>query len=305
MGKKKKEFKLDFLCVGFAKCGTTTLDSALRKNEYIYLPENAKEVFYLNWKNDKKNTMKMCQELYYPDYYKTNRVVGDIEPSYYTKAKDVYETYGHDVKIIFMLREPTSALFSLYKMSLRSVRNKDLWKYYLKNNNDIVKIFDYYIKDYKAGKTHNIYNYDEKINEYLKYYKKNQICFVVMEELVKNSEKEMNRIQKFLNVKPIKYESLSKSNASSKVSRNALCTYINYWFTRMIQKSLNKKHFKLRRKIRDLHRKLQKYTFVENNEIMTKKQEKELKKYFKASIENTSKIIGKDLNKIWYDKKEI
>ena len=43
---KFTDVKLDFLCVGFQKCGTTSLDFALKENRYIYTPPEKETLYF-------------------------------------------------------------------------------------------------------------------------------------------------------------------------------------------------------------------------------------------------------------------
>lgn len=56
--------KLDFLCVGFTKCGTTSLYWALRKNKQIYMPKE-KEILYGKWKEQYIDAPERFREMYF------------------------------------------------------------------------------------------------------------------------------------------------------------------------------------------------------------------------------------------------
>ena len=127
-----KNFKVDFLCVGFNKCGTTTLETLMKSNSDITLPKNKKETLFFDWYKNIENPLKVLQEKYYPDYLNS---IGSIDPSYISKAKEVYEYFGKDVKLIFMLRNPIKATNSMFRMRLRRVPNKYYVNLYKKYNN--------------------------------------------------------------------------------------------------------------------------------------------------------------------------
>ena len=48
----KDEFKIDFLCVGFQKCATSTLDAILRQHSKVALPD-IKEIHLEPYTSDK------------------------------------------------------------------------------------------------------------------------------------------------------------------------------------------------------------------------------------------------------------
>ncbi len=63
---------LDFACVGFTKCGTTSLSAALRKLKEVYLPKG-KETFYLHWYNKYENAPDKLKKKYFA-YYLANNI---------------------------------------------------------------------------------------------------------------------------------------------------------------------------------------------------------------------------------------
>ena len=144
----------------------------------------------------------MLQEKYYPDYL-NSKCIGSIEPSYISKAKEVYEYFGKDVKLIFMLRNPIKATNSMFRMRLRRVPNKYYVNLYKKYNN-LDDMFNDFIENQIKIKKCKDFFYDDTINEYLKYFKKEQMKFIVMEDFFKNPNKYMKEISKFLNIKNIK-----------------------------------------------------------------------------------------------------
>lgn len=298
----KRNFKIDFLCVGFNKCGTSTLDAILREWEKIYLPENQKETFFVQWYKKCKNPMKEYQELYYPNYFNKNyynRLIGSVEPSYYCKAKDVYECYGNDIKLIFMIREPIKATFSMFKMRLRKVHNKKYYEYYKKYDN-AEKMFDQYINEFIEEKEERCFFYDEYFNEYLKYYKKDQIMVIILEEFIKNPQKILQDVSDFLNIKGNLYIDIPKINEGKKISKNYLCAKINYKLYRIETILRNKKPCYISKKFNRFEKIIYKITLIKNNTNITQKQKKILRKIYKNTIIKTSEIANRNLKDIWY-----
>ena len=294
-----KNFKVDFLCVGFNKCGTTTLETLMKLNSDITLPKNKKETLFFDWYKNIENPLKVLQEKYYPDYL-NSKCIGSIEPSYISKAKEVYEYFGKDVNLIFMLRNPIKATNSMFRMRLRRVPNKYYVNLYKKYNN-LDDMFNDFIENQIKTKKCKDFFYDDIINEYLKYFKKEQMKFIVMEDFFKNPNKYMKEISKFLNIKNIKYtdKDIHVSNKGDKISKNYLCAYINnktmnYQRRQRCKKGNNENNY-----ARNIINKIYKYTLKSCDYKMNDTHEKILNEVYKKSITNTSKLIGIDLSNSW------
>ena len=143
--------------------------------------------------------------------------------------------------------------------------------------------------------------YDDTINEYLKYFKKEQMKFIVMEDFFKNPNKYMKEISKFLNIKNIKYtdKDIHVSNKGDKISKNYLCAYINnktmnYQRRQRCKKGNNENNY-----ARNIINKIYKYTLKSCDYKMNDTHEKILNEVYKKSITNTSKLIGIDLSNSW------
>jgi len=104
--------KLDFVCVGPQRTGTSWLDKMLRNHPDICLPKNVKETRFFET-NDLENIKTY---FYYFRDSKPSDLIGEIAPTYF----DIPETatkisvINSQCKIIICLREPVERAFSLY-----------------------------------------------------------------------------------------------------------------------------------------------------------------------------------------------
>ncbi len=123
--------KLDFICIGAAKSGTTTLHEILKDHPEISLPF-AKEVPYFNEPEliIKGDDWYLGQNFNNP---KDGSIWGTITPQYMfnrngetpgTIAKRIKE-HNKDAKIIAILRQPVERSFSHYKTAQRRVNASD------------------------------------------------------------------------------------------------------------------------------------------------------------------------------------
>lgn len=181
---------LNFLCAGFHKCGTTSLQMALQQNKYIFLPD-VKETFFMTAVEE--STHRKFKQNYPSDSNKDLKIfVGGIEPTYSFYAASVYRYFGKDLKLLFLVRNPVKALKSAFKMSMREVDRQgfELIKKYGKICPDLMK--DYINTYYRR------FIYIDFIRIYERYYPQAQIKIILAEELIQNPNLQMDEIQEFI-----------------------------------------------------------------------------------------------------------
>ena len=125
-----------FVCVGGAKCGTTSLFEYLRGHPQIYLPPQ-KELHYFSATDlmQRPNGPRMravlddiikTEDAYRKQFagMKEGQVGGDISPSYLNcpSAPDAIRALLGAPKILIMLRNPVDRMFSQYMHLRRAVR---------------------------------------------------------------------------------------------------------------------------------------------------------------------------------------
>ncbi len=290
---------MDFLCVGFTKCGTTSLSNALRECPEIVLPKG-KETFYMHWRNKYDDAPERFRHKYFPEQ-NPDKLYGDIEPSYHGSARNVYECFGPEVKLLFLVRQPSLATFSYYKMLMRRPRHYRYVRYYQGFHRYSVKLFTKFANEEIYTERKDRFQYDKWINEYLQYFRPEQIKVVVMEELMRNPEEQMKEIQEFIGVKhPICVEQMPNSNEGSAVSANWLGAYINYRYYASIRgRKENTTRSKKQKLFFRFARWVQRYTTIENHDKMTDEQKRKMDAFYKPSVERLEKMTGLPVRKLW------
>ena len=290
---------LDFLCVGFTKCGTTSLYWALRKNKKLYMPQE-KEILYGKWKDQYLDAPERFREMYFSGI-STKRKWGCIEPTYFRRANFVYETFGNKPKIIFMLRNPADATYSYFKMMMRRSDDPIHRMYFKKYKKYCPEMFQEYMKDDIFSGKDQRFSYDIWLKEYLKFFDRESIMLVFFEEIIKEPEKILAEIQKFIGVAPKKDLTLPHSNSGKKVSKN--------YFSARVNAKLHKQNLKLKKSGTDKQRLrfkkirnfIGKYTLIDNDEKISWNDKETLMKYYHDSILEVEKIAGRSLQGIWYE----
>ena len=111
----------NFMCLGAAKSGTTTLYDILRQHPDVYIP-SFKEPHFFDIPENYKNGINW----YGKNYFKNanTKVVADFTPSYFfdkEAPKRIFESLGGKVKFVVILRYPVDRAYSHY---LHSIRDK-------------------------------------------------------------------------------------------------------------------------------------------------------------------------------------
>lgn len=295
----KDNVKLDFLCVGFTKCGTTSLYQALCKNQELYMPKE-KEILYGKWKNQYLDGPERFQSMYFSDVL-PDRKRGCIEPTYFRRANFVYESFGDSAKILFLLRNPADATYSYYKMKMRRSDDPKHRMYFKKYRKYSLDMFHAYLEDDIFSKRDQRFSYDIWIKEYMQFYGKDSVMIIFFEELIQDTENVMNKIQEFIGVIPKKIKKLPHSNSGNRVSKNYLCARIN---GKLHKKSLQYKEAgseKQRKRLKKIRNFIWKYTLKDCNEKITEKDKRDLMNFYHTSVLELEKLVGRSLRGIWYD----
>lgn len=294
----REHVHLDFVCAGFVKCGTSSLHRALKKHKKIFLPKK-KETLYMGWRLKTEEAPKRFNTIYFPDV-KEGQITGDIEPSYHDNADGVYECYGKDTKLLFVVRNPADAAYSYFKMLMRKTLDKRQVNYYLRHFRYHVDMFDDYIRDYIVTEENTRFQYINHIRKYEEYFGKDKIKVIIFEELIRDTDQVMNEVQEFIGVKPKKFSSLPHSNEGKTVSRN----YISAWINRLIYYNDVRLRSAYSPKKKERHEKhkafIHKYTLVENDENMNPSSRTFLEEFYKDSIHELEAYCGKSLEGLWY-----
>lgn len=199
--------KLDFICIGAAKSGTTTLHELLKNHPEIALPK-AKEVPYFNDRVAKSHGFEWYLKQNFSKEDLKSKKCGTFTPQYmYYREIPPHETAQlihkqlPSLKIIAILRNPLDRSFSHFKTSIRRqgekrtfyqaaadlLRNKKLPE--LRNSPwspDTLFLFGS--------------EYGKLLKPYYELYPKKNILILFMDELENGPEKALGKICKFIGV---------------------------------------------------------------------------------------------------------
>lgn len=310
--------KPDFICAGFSKCGTTTLYHILKQNSYIGVSNIKEPEFYQN------NIFYLKGfEWYQKRYYSTikyipGKLVGEVNPRLSEKkiartAQRMSKDFSKDLKLIFIMRNPVERCFSHYKHVLLN-GNMDYKTSKYDSKHGHTKAFYKKVKEtseknllsseeiFYSGKYYYI------INCFMKYFKKENMKFIIFEEFVKDPEGILKEIYTFLNI-PIdtNIEYKIKSNEGKElniISGNKIKLFGLFHNFRRIFSGLelyNKYPF-LSKKIDRVYYKMKKKSRIKSKErsFIDEKTRTLLENYYRQDKNKLEKLIGKKLDILWF-----
>ncbi|MCI8640086.1 MAG: sulfotransferase [Coprococcus sp.] len=289
---ESKKVHLDFLCPGFHKCSTTSLQAALRQNKNIFLPD-VKETFFIT--EITESTHKKFRQNYQDNNGKSIGVLnGGIEPTYLFYAASVYQYFGRDLKILFLVRNPVEALKSAFKMSMREADKEgfELIEKYGKMCPDLMKE---YIETYYWR-----FLYINFIRIYERYYPKTQIKIVLSEELIQDPSEQMETIQEFIGLPKelrIDYEEFPYENRGDTVFKDLGGAYVNHTLNML---RMNVESVPLYLRIDEIRKEVFDITTADFNFEQYEDIWETVYDYYADSIKSLEERMGRSLEGVWY-----
>lgn len=194
--------KPNFIIIGSAKCGTTTLAKILddhpeccfsRPKEVCFFCSD--EITARGWSWYKKHF----------SHYSGEKVIGEATPAYTdailhpNTAKRIFE-FNPDVKLIYIVRNPYERFVSAWRMFYRA-----------KKLNARDGINAYFQESPRREADVKACCYDFQLSQYLEYFPKEQVHVLFLEDLAKDAYREMSNICIFLGIDPKKINIQNKS----------------------------------------------------------------------------------------------
>lgn len=296
---RQDNIEINFLNVGFPKCGTSSLYLALKKNPYIYLPM-LKENFFLLDINEKSYS-------YFKGLYKTEflqgKIVGDIETEYYDQPQKVLEYYGDRVKLLFCVRNPVKALFSYYQMAMREMR---LYKFPDEIQCDFYKMHNVLLEETFAEwseKYQRVFCYSKYIQEFLRYYPPEQIKVCIMEEMFQEPGRTLDEIQEYIGLsdeQKVMCDEFPRENEGKTIAKDYFAALLNNEIWEMERELRFQKAPIYQFQYYDLKKEVYKNTVMSFTGNLGEGVYNHLLEYYMDSIKQLENILGKSLKGVWY-----
>jgi len=221
----------EFLIIGAAKSGTTTLFHALDQHPGIFMPFNKEPSFYNNDKN-----YALGADWYSNTYFqkaKKNAIRGEATPGYLFWSDKVVpriqETYlRHGPKFIAIFRDPVKRAYSAYwhlkhyggeSLSFREALEAETSR--LASNGDQLKASGFIKYAYFQGGC-----YATQLQPYLNCFPYKNFRFFLTEDLQTNFSQSLQEIYEFLGVQSIPGQQSNVRNQASRMRSKILYGWI-------------------------------------------------------------------------------
>lgn len=208
----------DFLIIGAQKAGTTSLYNYLVQHPQIMQNKSWKEIRYFDLPENYNQGFSWYLGNFPGKLQKGNKLTLDASPSYlyFQHIPQLIEKDLGNIKMIAILRNPVKRAYSAWKMYNSFATNPDVSE----NNKKIAdtRTFSEAINQELTNQCHpEIYPYDyvnrgkyvEQLENYYKYFDKDNILVLNFETFTKNLESTLSEVINFLNLDPFSQELLS------------------------------------------------------------------------------------------------
>lgn len=201
-------FKLDFVGVGAARCGTSWLASTLMQHPDIFLPRK-KELHYFNRDEQYEDSL-----LEYKKYFaggNDNQQYGEYTPKYSIRPLALSRIKKHfpRVKILFSIREPIARAYSHY-LFFRTIKSKE------RITNFRAALTGPHYEDYVIRSL-----YFPQIQRLYDIFGSETVKIILFEELLSNPKKTFCDIFKFLEVDHNFEPDFTQSRRNDSISFNS------------------------------------------------------------------------------------
>jgi hypothetical protein len=198
----------NFLIIGAAKAGTTTLHEQLKGHPEIFLPEE-KDFKYFD-RDDNYSKGWEWYGNYFRNYAGQGRI-GEANSEYLFSekaAERIYKDLGPEVRLIAIIRNPAERAYSEYLHQKRYGQVDRDFDYYLEEGQKATDKSGQRLYDIIVGRS----QYAAHIEKYLSVFPPDSLKVVILEQLKKDPQAGMNSIFEFLGVQPAEAVTLHQAN---------------------------------------------------------------------------------------------
>ena len=289
----------NFICLGAAKSGTTTLHDILRQHPEIYVPA-FKEPHFFDIPENYKNGIDWYQKNYFKNANK--KVIAEFTPSYFFDKEvpeRIFNNLGSEVKFVVLLRHPVDRAYSHY---LHSKRDEHEELDFVESLNQEEDRLSRYIenKDYLSYLRNSYISqglYGDMVERYLKYFKLENFMFIHFEkEFLLKRDKTIHRVLNFLDIdSQIELQTDLRSNPSSKEKSKTLKRIMKKkgWWRTIIKWLLPS--IQLRQIIRNRVQRLNIKEY-KAEKISEELKSKLFSSYFRDNIDKFERLTNKKMN---------
>lgn len=296
---------VQFVVIGVAKCGTTSLHEYLRQHPNISLPQR-KETHFFVYDKASGGFPEVYNGRVIKEYIDTEKeylaefekkpnaaIFGEVCPSYfyYPNAAENIHRYCPNAKILCILRNPIYRLYSEYTYAqLRRDGGEDKFTDEDRSFTEVVQQIMDGTEDVLTKRRVETGFYTRYLARYYQFFPKEQIKILLFDDLRIRPDELMNEITEFIGAKKFTYNVDMKFNTSGKSKFFSLYSLIRKTgLKKFLRKNLSAKAYQ------NLRFAAEKYLLKAPPQIDPESRSM-LQSIYEQEILNLQELIGKDLS---------
>ena len=290
----------NFMCLGAAKSGTTTLYDILGQHPDIYIP-SFKEPHFFDIPENFDNGLLWYEKTYFKKT--SSKIIADFTPSYFfdkNAPKRIFESLGTDMKFLVIIRNPVDRAYSHYLHSKRDHHETEYFEKSLKLEVSRLKHYEDR-SDYLSYLRHSYVHqglYSQMLERYLQYFSLDNFLFISFEdEFLQKRDLTIKKILQFLEIdSSVLLNADIRSNPSSKEKSRMLKIMMKKtgWWRTLIKQIIPS--LKIRQIMKN---RIQRANISAFNppKISQKERRNIYNSYFKDDIHNLEGLLNRDLSR--------
>jgi hypothetical protein len=295
--------KIDFFIVGAQKSATTSIYEYLNSIDDVAMPI-VKEMQVFTNEKLYENFPKNLKAFYEQDLQ--NKIVGmaDVELLYaYEQSAERIYKHNQKAKIIIMLRNPIDRAYSSYWFSRKNQReNVSSFEEAIELEEERIQVLE---QNDKLALTYlDVSMYYRQVKKYIDVFGEENVLVLVMEEFIKDKEQKFIKVLDFLHLDKNQFNRnilTKKFNEGGDVkSKSIQKIFITDNILRKMYFYLFPLSLRMRIRKNVINPLLSKNTKPYKYNKISEETYSKLKKYFNKDIKQLSKLLNKDLEKIWF-----
>ena len=191
----------NFMCIGAAKSGTTTLYDILKQHHEIFIPA-FKEPHFFDIPENYNNGLEWYEKNYFRNINK--KIIADFTPSYFFEKeapKRIFKDIGSEIKLVVLLRNPVDRAYSHYLHSVRDDHENLSFEESLKQENERLERYEQN-GDYLSYLRNSYFHqglYGDMLARYLEYFTLDNFLFIHFEnEFIIDRKKIIDKVLIFI-----------------------------------------------------------------------------------------------------------
>ncbi len=286
----------NFICPGAQRCGTTTLYLVLSAHPAIFLSPFKETKFFLE-----EEKLSRGLDFYLKQYFrgwKGEKVVGEVDPDYMyfeEVAGRIKFLLGDGVRFLFLLRNPVDRAFSHYWLT--KSRGLEPLSFEQAIEAEKERLEKGYFERLHYSYTDRGF-YSRQIKPYMELFPRQNLLFVIFEEMVERPAETFSEIFSFLGVDSSPAEGLSKLPVAVSYPSGPAFLQRLMFRDSPVKRLLRILPFSLRKRISEsLFWKLHRGKAATKPELHPTTRRR-LEELYREEIEELERLLGRDLS-VW------